>query len=804
MIKTINNDLLDIIKDMPTHDVVLDFEATNDQKNYKYTCNFVIDQIAAYSAGVRTVKIDVAYKRVGKVFAIAKSSIGFSNASINKILLTSKTAHRDFNNQKEKEQKDNILVTNRIDLFGKSRKFSKFRLSQTGYIDLINLETEYVSATESDAAQNAKDIVKDSRQEIAAIDPTIMYSRFSREGKDPAKQVIGRSLLTDAATARTGIGKIQSNKLDRYSSTIASTTSNTGTQNSNLSKSLQAKAARSLSYDTKLPYTFYFPTSIAPPGGKLTLIAQIRDEKGKLIQKKSFEIDHTLQIQKYIIPGKLPSVGFQKVGINNVRINVFNSDHRIASIKVFNRSIKNYQTNAEQSAYIDTQDIASPANTGYATERLAFSQAGKTFIRSVPVLQDGTVLGNFDGQDYQKREVAAAGIIYSRLSNNTVYVTIANTPSSYEYVQLIKRSVTLHRKVGVPVGLPRKIVNGTSNFIDDDIKFDHLYEYTAILMDSRGYQLPLYSKSLIKTERSTAGTKIAVSLTSTVAVNDGIKRTFNITLSLVENTDTAALLQSLKDLGTDQYFKDELDKLSGDLTSITKVKVTRVSLADGEIKEFGVVSPGIFEDTTNTDASYIFEGFLRNQADLFEEVANKKVSPKNIDPRDALQRGAASASALTDIPSIAKKNFTQKFFSKKSFLRGTLSYGITKATAGTDTGFYDGALGISDIITVNQPREEIIISNIAMTAASSNRRLIKFRVPIPNLTKTIDFFVISTIRGGIRSTIGTCHYNAARATQNFVDLKTELKVGELSYVITPINYSGEALQETVSKSFKVL
>lgn len=804
MIKTINNDLLDIIKDVPVSDIVLGFVSINDQKYYKYTCNFVIDQIAAYSSGVRTVQIDVAYKRVGKVFALTKNNTGFSNSSINKILLTTKSAHRDFNNQKDKEQKENILVTNNIDLFGRSRKVSKFRLAQTGYIDLTNIVTEYVPATEGGATQNAKDVVKDSRQSIAAIDPTILYSRFSREGKDPAKQVIGRSLLTDSVSARTGLGKIQSNKLDVYSSSIVATDLNTRAQNSNLGKSLQSKAIKSLSYDIKVPYTFYLPTSILPPNGKLSIIAQIRDDKGNLVQKKSFEIDHSLQVQKYIIPDTLPTVGFQKLGVNDARINVFNSDQRISSVRVFNRSIKNYQTVGAQSAYSPIQDVNAPANVGYVSERIGISSTGKSFTRSVPVLQDGTVLGNFDGQDYQKREISGAGIIYARLDNNAVYVTITNTPSSYEYVQLIRRSVTLHRKVGAPIGIPQKIVNGATNFIDDNIKFDHLYEYTAILIDSRGYQLPLCTKALIKTERSTAGTKIAVKLVSTQEVDDGTKRTFNISLNLVDNTDTAALLESLKELGTDEYFKEELDKLSGDLTSITKVKVTRVSLVDGEIKEFGVVSPGTFEDTTNTDATYIFEGFLRNQADLFEEVANKKVAAKNVDPRDALQRGSASASALTATPSIAKSNFTQKFFSKKSFLRGTLSYGVTKATAGTDTGFYDGALGISDVITVNQVREEIIVSNIKMIAAASNRRLITFRVPIPNLTKTIDFFVISTIRGGVRSTIGTCHYNADRVTQNFVDLKTDLKVGEISYVITPIDYSGVAFQETVSKSFKVL
>ena len=81
--------------------------------------------------------------------------------------MTTKSAHRDFNNQKDKEQKENILVTNNIDLFGRSRKVSKFRLAQTGYIDLTNIVTEYVPATEGGATQNAKDVVKDSRQSIA-------------------------------------------------------------------------------------------------------------------------------------------------------------------------------------------------------------------------------------------------------------------------------------------------------------------------------------------------------------------------------------------------------------------------------------------------------------------------------------------------------------------------------------------------------------------------------------------------------------------------------------------------------------
>ena len=84
---TNNKDLVNIVKDMPQKDVVLDVVAVGGQQYYEYTCNFVIDQVAAYSVDIRTMQIDIAYKRVGKTFSLLGGKSFTSVSDVNQLLL---------------------------------------------------------------------------------------------------------------------------------------------------------------------------------------------------------------------------------------------------------------------------------------------------------------------------------------------------------------------------------------------------------------------------------------------------------------------------------------------------------------------------------------------------------------------------------------------------------------------------------------------------------------------------------------------------------------------------------------------
>ena len=91
-----------------------------------------------------------------------------------------------------------------------------------------------------------------------------------------------------------------------------------------------------------------------------------------------------------------------------------------------------------------------------------------------------------------------------------------------------------------------------------------------------------------------------------------------------------------------------------------------------------------------------------------------------------------------------------------------------------------------------------------MIVADENHRLLSFNVINDRTQKNIDFFIISTLRGGVRSTIGTCHYVDDRTRQHFLDTETRLRTGNITYVITPIRYDGSAIGEIITQQFKVM
>jgi hypothetical protein len=280
--------------------------------------------------------------------------------------------------------------------------------------------------------------------------------------------------------------------------------------------------------------------------------------------------------------------------------------------------------------------------------------------------------------------------------------------------------------------------------------------------------------------------------------------TYNVSVNLVKDSDVTSILNATKDLGIDAYFSPETIKLSGDLSAITKVNVKRFSLDTGEIKDMGVIPPGTFTDSSTENVTYIFEGLLRGQADFYEEIGAQSTSPRTYDPKDALQRNQIVSSALTTTANNNKVNFTQKFLSKKSLLRGNISYGNTRSKDVDASGFLQGRLGITQTSTIQRSNPVITIGNFDLIAADDRHRILTFDVQSESVQKNIDFFIISVLRGGVRSVIGACHYIDTNVKQNFLDNRTRLTTGVLSYVITPVRFDGTTMDEIITQQFEVM
>lgn len=803
--KTINKDLITVVKDMPQSDITLDTVTIESRQFYRYKISFVIDQIAAYSSGAREMKVDVAYKHVGKTFSLLGGKNFASPAEINNQILNGNKIRRDFIKQRDDEQKSNNILERKIDIFAKSPKISMFRLKQTGFIDLVSTTTEYVSnntVNPTGASLKINDLVKQQAPTATSSTGPAIYSSLTLRGRDPANNITSDQLVQDGPKVRSGAMTVS-----RPGSTIAGafTTQQADiSSNSNLPPALRSRAVQRTTSDIVLPYTFQIPVSATPPGGKLSLICTIRAQNGDLIQKIVFIINHAREVRQFNVPRILPETSIQPINTTTARVNVFNSDPRVTGVRVYSRDVPSYQSVSEQKPYTSNADVAADWRQRASTQRLRFKSGTSKIVRLLPVLADGVVLGNFKSTSLPKPNGVIAGSVIAVADKGVVTVTAYETPASYAYIQFVRRTTSKSQKLWENVEAPVKVGLGIATITDRTVRPGLTYEYAAILQDKYGNAAQARGTSIITVQDYTAGTELSVTIKSSSVSNGSTTTTFNVSVRLTSNSDTAAILEATKAAGIDDYFASETKTLSGDLNFITKVNIKRISQDTGEVKDLGAIEPGDFTDTVTENSVYIFEGLLRSQADLFEETGARKASAKVFDPRDALQRGNIVSSALNSTPKIANVNFTQKFLSKKSLLRGTLSYGNTKSMDDEASGFLQGRLGITATAVVQSPPGAYSIANFDLIVGDSAHRLLAFDVQNTNAQKSIDFFIVSTLRGGVRSVVGTCHYVADNIRQNFLDNKTSLTTGTIAYVITPVGYDGVAGAEVTSQQFEVV
>ena len=791
---------------MPLQGIDLNVVTVDDRQYYEYRVEFVVDQVAAYAANIRTMKVDVAYKRVGKTFSLLGGKTFLNSTDLNAQILGGKKIRTNFVKERDEEQKNSIIISRNADIFSRSRKLSKFRLQSTKYIDLVKIIDSYEPVSSDLSKQTtrliASDLVKNNPSLGTTKGGPESYSNLITQGKDPANHIVGTSLIEDANNTRRGLGK-----LSRPNTSIANAFTAVSSQenkNSLLPRALQSQKRQNITTDIVIPYVFRIPASTSFPNGKFTIICTIRKETGTLVQKIDFIVNHSRQLAEYSIPKTLPTIGMQFITKTHVQVNVFNNEPRISNIRLYSRVVPAHQTVAEQEAYTNIAQISADWKQKLNISRLPIKSGANKIIRALPVLSTGIVLGNFESKVYSVREDVVAGTVVAISNKGNVEINLYGSPANYKYVQFARRSIDRKQKTWSMIQNPIKIIGGIASIEDLEVLNEKTYEYAAFLQDTYGNIKKAKSTSIVRVTDYTSGTQLTVTQKSSTVTGESTTTTFTVTVSLVKDSDTTALLMATKEQGIDTYFDQETQKLSGDLSSITKINVRRQSLDTGVIIDLGVIEPGDYTDTTTENVVYIFEGLLRGQADLYEEIGADKTANRVFNPRDALQRSQIVSSTLSKTPKISKINFTQKFLSKKSLLRGTLSYGNTKAGDIDSSGFLQGRLGITETFNVLKSNTVVTIDNFSLIIADESRRMLSFDVSRENTQKNIDFFIISTVKGSIRSVIGTCHYVDDSISQHFLDDKTRLKVGRFSYIITPVRYDGTVLDDVSSQQFEVM
>lgn len=550
---------------------------------------------------------------------------------------------------------------------------------------------------------------------------------------------------------------------------------------------------------SKIKHTFRILQNEIPPNGNIVIRAVIKNQDGMQIQDTTFTINHFDALVRYNIPSKLPNAYASPNFGQRLRVNTFTSDKRISGVAIYSRKVSNSLADSQQEKFksLYTSDVR--VKTPYTTKQVLQNTLASYEIRALATLKSGIQLGNIinAGKSIKKSQ-SISGLIYCLANQGKVEVYIKNLDPRYKYVQILRKDSNRLQDQWEKIGSVSIFSEGDFVFVDENVRSEKVYFYTAQCQDRMGNIRLISTTYAIRTAYYTPGIQFNITSAAVQLPDNRERRTFDTTLTLEKKEDVTNLLETFKTLGIDIYYDEELKKLSGNLDAVFKVSVKRVDIESNEVVDLGVKNIGVYEDVGAINADYIFEVLYRNQSDLFEEIGSSIDKKEIFDPRNALNRGSIVSNKLTSKQKITKKNFTQKFLSKSSLIKGTLSYAGTKSSGSDTSGFLDGRIGVSKLVSFLPNNENLIIKNFKYIVSNSRQKLMSFDVEYSSIAANIDFFEIYYQTADSLVFLGKCHYKSDATRQYFLDQVTDNRLAGLVYVVKPIKLDGTSLSVITS------
>jgi hypothetical protein len=548
---------------------------------------------------------------------------------------------------------------------------------------------------------------------------------------------------------------------------------------------------------TNVEHTFRIPTNNAPATGIIIVNVVIKNQTDYLIQERSFEINHNSFVAKYNIPNILPSAYTSPNAKDSIRLNSFVTDDRIQGVSVYTRRVNNSLADINQANFVRIYTENIDSTRRYGSALLRQNSKAPYEVRAVAELKSGIQLGNIvSSTRSEKKSETISGLIFCVANQGYVEVSIRNIDPKYRYVQILRKDAASLHSDWQKIGNITPFTGTNFTITDTSVRSNRVYIYTAICQEKFGNTRFISTIFAVRTTYYTPGVQVAVASSTETLQNGTFRRTLDVTIALDQKSNITLLLNSFKEQGIDVYYDEELKKLSGNLDEIFKVAVKRVDIERNEIVDLGIKSIGKIIDTSDSNVVYIVEALYRNQADLLEEIGVDSSENNLLDPRSILNQGVIVSNTLTGKQLKDKNNFTQKFLSNKSFLRGTLSYGATRSSGADTRGFLDGRLGVAATVEFSNIQSDPIIQNARITQSLNRQTLLTFNIVQTRQVQNINFFEIyRTVTNNVEERIflGRCHYNTGTNRLYFLDqIPVTIQTGVV-YEIKPFKLDGTPL-----------
>jgi len=332
-----------------------------------------------------------------------------------------------------------------------------------------------------------------------------------------------------------------------------------------------------------------------------------------------------------------------------------------------------------------------------------------------------------------------------------------------------------------------------------------LYEYGVMMTYLNGDRV-LSTGTFIDTFKPPSGiSEVRVTNTS-MGSRAGKKKKASISMNIdLVNSD------SLFDFiisGMDEYqkslFSNEINQIKDVLGRSSRIEVVRTNLTTGEIS-LEMITPGEFVDDGTkfggsgpnqlNSYSYRFEPLIISPTEIIKDIEISQDIDQNSNMKDPRNRTAAarkseankrehSTAQKNQDTKSSGKNYTDKFYSEKALLEGTLDYGIKRS------GFDAGRTGDFTYVSIPGKYSNPTMGNINVRQISLNGLNDIALTWRGRSTELIDHFIIAAEVLGAKLVIGAAHNVSKSGTYTYISKDFRDFIGGVKFHITPILNSG--------------
>tara|TARA_Y100000034_G_scaffold136369_1_gene212432 strand:- start:242 stop:2812 length:2571 start_codon:yes stop_codon:yes gene_type:complete len=557
----------------------------------------------------------------------------------------------------------------------------------------------------------------------------------------------------------------------------------------------------------------------------LNIVVDMINSKGITLETKEFELQPRQHSLDFNVTDSDPMVRSSANESGSEIIKIAINDVNASGMMLFMRDISEtgslldstYSTKLTISGD-DTRPLM-PAIYRSSHKAGKNNRTGMLVFRAVQKLQNGLILGNFSSKTISRgRFLRYHCTIYTTCSSDSIAISVRNLPETVSSIEIMRRDLTERQKTYMSIYqhdfLKEKGLGSSSgvwNALDEAstsdnlVKDDHTYEYRCKLRYRNGVERLSSVTRIQKYIKPTGLSEVKISDVLT-SQDEGTNR-YSVSFSVSgEQIDSATdfLVEAIQSAGLSDLFQNDVEKIKDSLKNVIVFSIERFDHTSGETVNMGVFLGGEVLDNdpvmgpiANRKYTYRATALMRSPLELIEEIkaslSESEMTQSEINnPAARLSR---SSSEELD------PNFSDKFYSRSSFKRGTLSYGSALSESTAQDRFEKNPTGDFFEIEVDLLNGLPTVNSPMITQISQKGILVEWSVS--GNSSIIDCFIVSSVRPDGRFIAGASHNVNSNGSYVFIDRDVKDYEGTIHYEVMPVMLDGNIGDIVASTSIVV-